>query len=292
MHRRWTVGELSTMLEIAAPTLRTWERRYGVGPTFRTAGGHRRYTVVDADRVATMAKLIDSGIPAREAAARVKRMTPHEIAVAMGAGPDAVRVSDVDRGISDILTGALRFDGAKIQRAVETAIDRFGVGAAWDEVISPATAWVRAQWDDAQLGLAGERLVNLRVLTAVRGFSHLHRPEGPSRVVLASIEHVQHHISLVVLSAALAEKGIASTELGARLPLDALEAFVQTTEPEALVVWSSQEVDPDDLGRVQALGSKRRVVLGGTGWPAEANPDPLAAHIVEWLQAELGDDLS
>ena len=34
----WGVGAVSSRLSITASTLRTWERRYGVGPSFRTEG--------------------------------------------------------------------------------------------------------------------------------------------------------------------------------------------------------------------------------------------------------------
>lgn len=291
MHRRWTVGELSAKLEIAAPTLRTWERRYGIGPTFRTAGGHRRYTVVDADRVATMARLIDAGVPARGAAERVKRMAAHEVALAVGTDDSGLMAGAVEEAIREILGGAAHFDGSRIQRAVEEAIERYGVGVAWDEVIGPAAARVEAQWTEQELGLAAERLVNLRILSAVRGLSHRHRVTGSSRLVLASIEPVQHHISLAVLSAALSEQGIASTELGARLPLGALEAFVRETDPRAVVVWAETEAPSGDLERVRTMGLERTVVLGGSGWPTEAGPDPSVAHIVERLRLDLRDEL-
>src|SRR4051794_29387468 len=34
-------------LGLAASTLRSWERRYGLGPSLRTLGGHRRYSAGD-----------------------------------------------------------------------------------------------------------------------------------------------------------------------------------------------------------------------------------------------------
>ena len=40
----WPVGVVADWLGIPASTLRTWERRYGLGPSERTRGGHRRYT--------------------------------------------------------------------------------------------------------------------------------------------------------------------------------------------------------------------------------------------------------
>src|SRR5699024_2844712 len=51
---RLTVAAVAARLGVAASTLRTWERRYGLGPSARTAGRHRRYDAVDVTRLETM----------------------------------------------------------------------------------------------------------------------------------------------------------------------------------------------------------------------------------------------
>src|SRR4051812_44897471 len=37
-----TIQAVSQLLDVPAPTIRSWERRYGVPPTSRSQGGHRR----------------------------------------------------------------------------------------------------------------------------------------------------------------------------------------------------------------------------------------------------------
>lgn len=268
MHRRWTVGSLSQMLGIAAPTLRTWERRYGVGPTFRTAGGHRRYTIVDADRVATMARFIESGLPAHDAADRVKRLSPHELAALVGSGPEGLRASAHEQAYFDILAGAREFDPAKVQEAAEDVIARFGVEEAWDEAIAPAMIELGLQWEDGRLGVAAEHLVTSSILTALRAAAHQYPTTGSSRVVLACVEDEQHKLPLVALGAALARHGHPWTELGARLPMESLEAFVQRSEPSAVFLWASiASPQTEGLERVRELGQQTHLVLGGPGWP-------------------------
>src|SRR5690625_3299938 len=58
----WGVGAVAVRLGIATPTLRTWERRYGIGPSRRTDGGHRRYTEDDIGRVELMQRLVGEGV--------------------------------------------------------------------------------------------------------------------------------------------------------------------------------------------------------------------------------------
>ena len=60
-------------LGVAPGTLRSWERRYGLGPSMHTAGGHRRYGPVDLARLGVMHRLVQEGVPPAEAAAAAIR---------------------------------------------------------------------------------------------------------------------------------------------------------------------------------------------------------------------------
>jgi DNA-binding transcriptional MerR regulator len=41
---RLSVAAVARRLGVAPATLRTWDRRYGLGPSEHEAGAHRRYT--------------------------------------------------------------------------------------------------------------------------------------------------------------------------------------------------------------------------------------------------------
>src|SRR3954452_10314326 len=87
----WPVGAVSERLGIAAPTLRSWDRRHGVGPSLRTAGNHRRYTELDIRRVLLMSRLTAQGVPAQSAAESVLGMGSAAIAERLGVdGPGAL----------------------------------------------------------------------------------------------------------------------------------------------------------------------------------------------------------
>ncbi len=43
------------------PTIRTWEQRYGLAPTSRSQGGHRRYGSDDLLRITAMRELVEGG---------------------------------------------------------------------------------------------------------------------------------------------------------------------------------------------------------------------------------------
>ena len=84
----WPVGAVADRLGVSTSTLRSWERRYGLGPTHRTGGNHRRYGPVDLQRVQLMTRLTAAGIPAQAAAESITAMPPEEVARRLGSGAD------------------------------------------------------------------------------------------------------------------------------------------------------------------------------------------------------------
>ncbi|HZB48699.1 MAG TPA: MerR family transcriptional regulator, partial [Mycobacteriales bacterium] len=65
---RLTVAAVARRLGVAPATLRTWDRRYGLGPTLHAAGAHRRYSPADIARLEAMRRLVLDGVPPAEAA--------------------------------------------------------------------------------------------------------------------------------------------------------------------------------------------------------------------------------
>jgi DNA-binding transcriptional MerR regulator len=62
------VAAVARKLGVAPATLRTWDRRYGLGPSARTAGSHRRYTPEDVSRLLVMRRLTIEGVAPGDAA--------------------------------------------------------------------------------------------------------------------------------------------------------------------------------------------------------------------------------
>ena len=65
------IGEVARRTGVTVPTLRAWERRYGLLLPVRTAGGHRRYGDEDVQRVLAVLDLIGQGWAVGAAARRV-----------------------------------------------------------------------------------------------------------------------------------------------------------------------------------------------------------------------------
>ncbi|MEU7526299.1 MerR family transcriptional regulator [Saccharothrix sp. NPDC042600] len=65
----WSAGAVARMLGVSPTTLRTWDRRYGLGPSTREEGRHRRYSEEDVSRLRHMLALTGRGVAPAAAAA-------------------------------------------------------------------------------------------------------------------------------------------------------------------------------------------------------------------------------
>ncbi|MER7899769.1 MerR family transcriptional regulator [Streptomyces sp. NPDC096046] len=82
-----TTGEVARRLGVAPTTVRTWDRRYGLGPDGHTGGRHRRWTPGDVARLERMCALTATGIPPAEAARTVLGEATQEAGPAGRAAP-------------------------------------------------------------------------------------------------------------------------------------------------------------------------------------------------------------
>jgi DNA-binding transcriptional MerR regulator len=274
----WNVGSVAERLSISPSTLRTWERRYGVGPTHRTEGGHRRYTEHDISRVTLVQALINRGAPPMEAA-RVAQAVPADglQAAVLEASVDD-HGADLDHGqiIDGIIVAARAYDTDRMGALVGGALRRDGVIAAWSGVVAPALIRIGEEWSQGRLGIESEHLASEVIVSELRAHTRAAgrlESNGPT-IVLASAESDLHSMPLIALEAGLAEAGLACHVLGAQFPAKALASMTANLRPTIVFVWASlpREEDDEMWQVVTAMVPPTTAILGGPGWPRR--PDP------------------
>ncbi len=272
----WSVGAVAERLGLSASTLRTWERRYDVGPSHRTAGGHRRYTETDIERVTLIQRLIGRGAPAMEAARAAHAVAEDDLARALDDADDPNgedHVADLDHGqvIDAIIRAARDYEPTRIGALVAGIMRRDGVVVAWTGVIAPALIRIGLEWSEGNLGIEAEHLASEIIVSELRAHTRaLGRLDtsGPT-IVLASAEDDLHSMPLVALEACLAESGLACHVLGSQFPAGALASMSANLRPTVVFVWASLPRDGDDQmwQVVTTMGPPTTVILGGPGWP-------------------------
>lgn len=292
----WGVGAVSSMLGIATPTLRTWDRRYNLGPSQRTEGGHRRYSEADIARVELMSRLVDSGVPAQQAAT-VASATDDAALTTSAQVPPAVLTSfpspahvgtstrATAGAVAALVSAAERLDHVALSRHCAQLFERRGVMAGWTDVAVPALRVIGERWAAGQLGVESEHLASERLATELRGIIAVRRgrrtTSGP--VLLASAPEEQHALPLLALEAALSERRVSCLTLGARTPAGALTAAVARSAPRVVFLWASMP-RPGDESVLQAWPQvgPRLIVLGGPGWDdvvVQGPPDVRAVRV-------------
>ncbi|MDO9377754.1 MAG: cobalamin B12-binding domain-containing protein [Nocardioidaceae bacterium] len=266
-----SLGRLSEVLGVPGTTLRSWEDRHGVGASVRTAGGHRRYTTSDVERLGRMKSFVDDGTPPAAAARIVLATEVTTRPVGRGGHPSPELTGDLSPEVfpAVVLATAQRLDVAGCRTLMRRALATLGVVRGWTELVVPALDNIGMHWSRGELGIESEHMVSHVLAAELRRVALTARPRrGQAKVVLATAPPDQHALPLLALEASLAGHDVEAHVLGAQLPTAALVDAVGTLRPSALFLWSSLGADHGSVDEVERRHPRTRIVLGGPGWGA------------------------
>jgi DNA-binding transcriptional MerR regulator len=269
------VAAVARRLGIAPATLRTWARRYDLGPSEHAAGSHRRYTEADVARLDAMRRLTLEGVSPAEAAQVVRGLPltgeqPSRRPEAFRAGGgNVLPLPGADAVVRGLGRAAMALDARTVTTQLRRCVQEHGVLRTWDDVLRPVLVAVGARWAATGEGVEVEHLLADCVTTVLREVSgRAQEPPGARPVLLAGAPDDQHALPLHALAAALAERGVASRTLGPAMPSVALQASVQRTGPAVLFVWAQlpRSADPRVLADLPVTRPPTAVLVGGPGW--------------------------
>ncbi|MGW0969330.1 MerR family transcriptional regulator [Streptomyces sp. NPDC002516] len=295
-----TTGALARRLGVSPTTLRSWDRRYGMGPAVRSGGRHRRWTPQDVAMLEEMCRLTSAGVPPAEAARAAKGSSdpltagagaaadePESLArvaesLAPAAGPEPL--GDPRQECKGLARAAVRLDAPSVDDQLTSLVERHGVVVGWETVMVPTLHAVGRKWESA-----GDRYVEVEHLLSWHISRALHRASAPAGtgpratgagpVLLACVPGEQHCLPLEALHAGLVEQGLPTRMFGAAVPPEALTAAVRRLGPAAVVLWSQTRSTADrPLARhiaatswgVRGARAHPAVLLGGPGWAGRA----------------------
>ncbi|MBA2896797.1 MerR family transcriptional regulator [Nonomuraea soli] len=286
------IGAVSRLLGVPAATLRTWNLRYGIGPSRRSEGGHRRYDQNDLRRLAEMNRLINAGLPAAEAARAALELRTLPPPPKQPQKPPSEPIADVAPSspvptVAMLARAAARLDSRALDPALDAAFTRHGVAWTWEHLVRPVFAAIVSRQVQTGTGVEIEHLFSDRVVAALHP---LIERRGDSRpVLLACAEDEQHSLPLYALAAVLAsESGVDTRVLGARTPYSALADAMRAVRPPVLFVWSQLEAtgDPAPLAALPSLRPPCTIIAGGPGWwPEQRRVASLGEAVAAVIQA-------
>ncbi|MCZ2839207.1 MerR family transcriptional regulator [Modestobacter sp. VKM Ac-2985] len=278
------MGAAAARLGVAPETLRSWGRRYGLAPSGRTSGGHRRYDDEDMTRLVLMQRLVASGVAPAEAARRVltgdssPRDGDQPAAPAVGgrragAGGTVLALPDAPPEARGLARAAARLDAGAVHAILGDLLVERGTIATWDTVLRPVLVAAGLRWEQTGAGIDVEHLLSEAVTETLRAHRACQRKPDPGRIVLLTSPPGDWHVlPLHVLAAALAERRTPAQVLG-QLPVSALVSAVRRTGASGVFIWSQRPPQSaEQTGQqfpVDALPTSRApraLVAGGPGW--------------------------
>ncbi|MEP6853374.1 MAG: MerR family transcriptional regulator, partial [bacterium] len=290
-----SVGAVAARLGVAPETLRSWGRRYGLLPSARSPGGHRRYSAADLDRLVRMQHLVTAGATPARAAREVQSpagspstglpSTGSPSAESqdqdLGAGPSPFatrrrpggpggRVLAVPGGspqVRGLARAASRLDAPAISGIVGDLLSVEGSVTTWNTLLRPVLVAAGRRWAETGEGVEIEHTLSESIVDALRAHRAIQvRPIPGLPVLLACAPEDLHVLPLYVIAAALAEKRVAVHMLGARVPMAALASASRRTGASGVFIW--RQIADDNGPRVDLGATRPRplVVVGGPGW--------------------------
>ncbi|GHB54256.1 transcriptional regulator [Streptomyces cirratus] len=283
-----STGAVARRLGVSPTTLRSWERRYAIGPARREDGRHRRWTPADIARLEMMCRLTAQGVPPSAAAGAALGAAPGGSGAARAAavtpgGSTALPLGEVRAECRGLARAAVRLDAPAVEHLLDTALAELGPVAAWEEVIAPTLHAVGRKWASAgERYVEVEHLLSWHVSGALRRLRPAPTPYGAPPVLLACAPDEQHSLPIEALTAALGERGLPALMFGPALPAEALREAVRRTGPRAAVLWAQTARTADralaravagiEWGPHGARGHSA-LLLAGPGWGA-GTPGP------------------
>ena len=215
-----SIHQASEVLNVPAPTIRSWERRYGVPVADRSSGGHRRYTRDQLEQLRWMRDLVAQG------------RRPVEAAALVAAG----HATSPRRLVEAFLGAARDLAPNRIADTLEVATSTLGLDRTVDEVLMPAMREVGEWWHAGRIDVAHEHLATsaARAWLATLDATGPLRPEPP--IILCCGPRDHHTLALEAIGALLRSRRWDCRLLGARTPVESLGHAIQETNAAAVVL--------------------------------------------------------
>jgi DNA-binding transcriptional MerR regulator len=278
------IHAVAALTGVPEPTLRAWERRYGVPAPERTTGNYRLYSRFDIEQVRAMRRLCDEGASAAEAARQVIETPPDELAYpsdADGAGESTESVAAASfAGAVEALTSAIRrLDDLTFEAQLRRASYLGSATAIFERVLVPTLHKVNSLLCNGSISIAHEHFASQRIATLIRDFTRLATPDDPKGVaVVACFADEHHEIGALGVALKLATWGLRPIFLGARTPPPAIHTAVGVLVPKLVALSVTV---PPDRARARELVDGYAGACGPTPWAVGGPATETMADLVQ-----------
>jgi len=297
---------------VPAPTLRAWERRYGVLAPRRGENDYRLYSERDMAIIAWLRERIDSGLTISQAIAllhtlqqashraqrRQRASASPGDASADSAPVDASRLSLGDIG-GDLLRDLIALDDAAAASAIAQAFAIYSVEEVCLALLQPTLARLGALWREGGVTVATEHFATALIRGRLESLFHsVPTPDDAPLALVGCAPGELHELGALMLALFLRRSGVRVAFLGQNVEPDGLLTTIEATRPACLLLSATMRSSAESLvemgPRLAALGRRRPIFYVG-GLAFQSDPDlakrvqgayleteaPIAAHEIK-----------
>lgn len=274
---------------VSEACLRTWERRYGVPKPRRSDNGRRVFEEDDLAVIRRMVALVESGIPASEAAQAVEIE-----GIGDGAEPEAEEDGRTHPLVDLFVQKARGFEQGWLLRIVRDSVFSTGWFATVERIVFPALRCLGNEWAEATITAAPIQFASeilRRELWHELASMEEADPDAPL-ILLAAPEREGHDLGLLVLALLLRQRDVGVLYLGTGTPCPDLIDAVETVQPQAVCLTVTTGSSLASLHRTaRSMVSSRlpsQLFVGGPGLRREDVPSVPGIRLPQSL-AEAAD---
>jgi methanogenic corrinoid protein MtbC1 len=266
---RYNIQAVARRTGVPAPTIRAWERRYGVPHPARSSGRQRLYSDQDVRLITWMRERTGEGMTAARAAALWRETGGAPVS------PPALNGPQPPEGLArEFVSAALRHDAAAAEAVLSRAFALYDAEAVCAEVIRPALVEIGEGWHRGEVEVATEHLATQVARGALTNLLRLiGYQRGETLVVEAAAPGERHDLGALMLAISLARRGLGVLYLGADVPADSLARVARQLRPGAVAISAAAPETVESLAQVArqlgALPHPPRVIFGGQAFDQE-----------------------
>jgi DNA-binding transcriptional MerR regulator/methylmalonyl-CoA mutase cobalamin-binding subunit len=283
----YTIKQAARRTGITIPTIRVWERRYGVVIPTRTAAGYRLYDDEAIARLNAMQQLIErDGWRPSQAAERIRTADAAELAEVIGdrtrtAATDVATTSQavtppVFEAIVAIVDAARSLDVRAIEATLDETFAAQRFEAAMDAVVFPALRAIGQAWERGELDVAREHAASETIRRRIAHYFDAAARGGGPTVVVGLPPGSHHELGAFAFAVGARRAGLDVIYLGADVPVDAWRQAVRDDDTRAVVIGIVSRADVRPATDViRALNGPNRGPIAIGGAAADDVPDDL-----------------
>jgi methanogenic corrinoid protein MtbC1 len=245
----YTIKQAGKRSGLSVPTIRAWERRYGVVRPARTPSGYRLYDDEAITRLTAMQQLVDVyGMRPSQASLEILSGGADIAALAQqaarGAGPTPGVVVDERDAMRRFLAAAAILDVAGMDGALDAGFAAEGFEAAVSNVVFPALRAIGVGWSTGELDVAMEHAASETVRRRLaRFFDAAARGVEGAEVVVGLPPGAHHEIGALAFAVAARRGGLDVLYLGADVPVESWSVAMTATGARVAVLGVVSRAD-------------------------------------------------